>query len=51
LNRCILRSRQRSGSACGRDFSPTLDTLFAFDKLEIRDYPAAVATPFQRIIA
>ena len=29
-------------SACRRDFSPTSGTLFAFHKLEIRDYLAAV---------
>jgi transposase-like protein len=29
--------------ACRRDFSPTSGTLFAFHKLEIRDYLAAVA--------
>jgi transposase-like protein len=29
-------------SACRRDFSPTSGTLFAFHKLEIRDYVAAV---------
>jgi hypothetical protein len=30
-------------SACRRDFSPTSGTLFAFHKLEICDYLAAVA--------
>src|SRR3954452_18949051 len=29
-------------AACRRDFSPTSGTLFAFHKLEIRDYLAAV---------
>ena len=30
-------------SACGHDFSPTSDTLFAHHKLPIRDYLAAIA--------
>ena len=45
---CSIRWPETDGaprfrcSACRRDFSPTSGTLFAFHKLEIRDYLAAV---------